>query len=99
MTQFRYGRFVNFYTRSEKHGEKDRFFDIDGTLLDHEKQLPASTYEAIHELKSKGYMWRLRRGERRLCLNRFGKSLASNRLLALTDNMSFLKRSDLQSTA
>ncbi|AXM88041.1 Cof-type HAD-IIB family hydrolase [Anoxybacillus ayderensis] len=30
------------------------FFDIDGTLLDHEKQLPTSTYEAIHELKKQG---------------------------------------------
>ncbi|GAA0446957.1 MAG: Cof-type HAD-IIB family hydrolase [Bacillota bacterium] len=30
------------------------FFDIDGTLLDHHKQLPASTKEAIQELKNKG---------------------------------------------
>ncbi|OIJ22080.1 phosphatase [Anaerobacillus alkalidiazotrophicus] len=31
------------------------FFDIDGTLLDHEKQLPASTKYAVKELKEKGY--------------------------------------------
>lgn len=30
------------------------FFDIDGTLLDHEKKLPASTKKAIHLLKEKG---------------------------------------------
>ena len=31
------------------------FFDIDGTLLDHEKELPASTKEAIFQLKEKGH--------------------------------------------
>ncbi|MDE3838091.1 Cof-type HAD-IIB family hydrolase [Bacillus methanolicus] len=31
------------------------FFDIDGTLLDHDKQLPDSTKQAIHALKEKGY--------------------------------------------
>ncbi|MEI2362465.1 Cof-type HAD-IIB family hydrolase [Priestia megaterium] len=30
------------------------FFDIDGTLLDHRKQLPKSTREAIHLLKKEG---------------------------------------------
>lgn len=30
------------------------FFDIDGTLLDHEKKLPISTKEAIFKLKEKG---------------------------------------------
>ncbi|MBB2480419.1 Cof-type HAD-IIB family hydrolase [Bacillus sp. APMAM] len=30
------------------------FFDIDGTLLDHDKKLPASTKEAIFELKENG---------------------------------------------
>lgn len=30
------------------------FFDIDGTLLDHEKNLPSSTKEAISELKKNG---------------------------------------------
>lgn len=30
------------------------FFDIDGTLLDHDKNLPASTKQAIKELKNKG---------------------------------------------
>lgn len=32
------------------------FFDIDGTLLDHEKQLPSSTKEAIQELKRQGHI-------------------------------------------
>ncbi|WP_042149429.1 Cof-type HAD-IIB family hydrolase [Paucisalibacillus sp. EB02] len=32
------------------------FFDIDGTLLDHNKELPSSTIEAIHELKRKGHI-------------------------------------------
>lgn len=31
------------------------FFDIDGTLLDHDKQLPLSTKQAIRELKEKGH--------------------------------------------
>lgn len=31
------------------------FFDIDGTLLDHDKQLPRSTKLAIRELKEKGH--------------------------------------------
>lgn len=31
------------------------FFDIDGTLLDHEKELPRSTREAVFELKEKGH--------------------------------------------
>lgn len=30
------------------------FFDIDGTLLDHEKKLPASTKKAIKDLQDKG---------------------------------------------
>lgn len=30
-------------------------FDIDGTLLDHEKKLPTSTKEAIHSLKEAGH--------------------------------------------
>lgn len=30
------------------------FFDIDGTLLDHEKKLPASTKKALDELKNNG---------------------------------------------
>ncbi|WP_026905571.1 Cof-type HAD-IIB family hydrolase [Paucisalibacillus globulus] len=32
------------------------FFDIDGTLLDQNKELPSSTMEAIHELKRKGHI-------------------------------------------
>ena len=32
------------------------FFDIDGTLLDHEKNLPNSTKEAIQELKRMGHI-------------------------------------------
>ncbi|WP_314003327.1 Cof-type HAD-IIB family hydrolase [uncultured Paenibacillus sp.] len=31
------------------------FFDIDGTLLDHDKKLPASTKEAIGQLKRQGH--------------------------------------------
>ena len=31
------------------------FFDIDGTLLNHDKELPPSTKEAIFELKEKGH--------------------------------------------
>lgn len=31
------------------------FFDIDGTLLDHDKKVPLSTKEAIHELKANGH--------------------------------------------
>jgi Cof subfamily protein (haloacid dehalogenase superfamily) len=31
------------------------FFDIDGTLLDHDKNLPASTKKAIHDLKQEGH--------------------------------------------
>ncbi|OCA87041.1 Cof-type HAD-IIB family hydrolase [Pseudobacillus wudalianchiensis] len=30
------------------------FFDIDGTLLDHDKQLPAKTKEAVQQLRDKG---------------------------------------------
>ena len=32
------------------------FFDIDGTLLNHDKELPASTKEAIFKLKEKGHI-------------------------------------------
>lgn len=32
------------------------FFDIDGTLLDHEKQLPSSTKQAIQRLKKDGHI-------------------------------------------
>ncbi|WP_227396874.1 Cof-type HAD-IIB family hydrolase [Jeotgalibacillus aurantiacus] len=32
------------------------FFDIDGTLLDHDKKLPASTREAIFDLQDKGHI-------------------------------------------
>ena len=32
------------------------FFDIDGTLLDHDKKLPASTKEAIFKLKEEGHI-------------------------------------------
>lgn len=31
------------------------FFDIDGTLLDHQKQLPESACEAVNDLQKKGY--------------------------------------------
>lgn len=31
------------------------FFDLDGTLHNHDKQLPFSTKHAIRELKEKGY--------------------------------------------
>ncbi|WNQ10060.1 Cof-type HAD-IIB family hydrolase [Paenibacillus aurantius] len=31
------------------------FFDIDGTLLDHDKRLPDSTRQAVRELKEKGH--------------------------------------------
>lgn len=31
------------------------FFDIDGTLYDHDKKLPASTKQAIQQLKEKGH--------------------------------------------
>jgi Cof subfamily protein (haloacid dehalogenase superfamily) len=32
------------------------FFDIDGTLLDHEKNLPQTTKSAVQSLKDKGYI-------------------------------------------
>lgn len=32
------------------------FFDIDGTLLNHEKQLPSSAKQAIFQLKERGHM-------------------------------------------
>lgn len=32
------------------------FFDIDGTLLNHDKQLPKRTKEAIHQLKEEGHI-------------------------------------------
>jgi len=31
------------------------FFDIDGTLLDHDKKLPASTKKAVQLLKEQGH--------------------------------------------
>ncbi|WP_327204828.1 HAD-IIB family hydrolase [Paenibacillus sp. DMB20] len=31
------------------------FFDIDGTLLDHNKEIPRSAKEAIRELRSEGH--------------------------------------------
>lgn len=34
--------------------KKIAFFDIDGTLLNHDKQLPEETKQAIHDLKEKG---------------------------------------------
>lgn len=35
-------------------GDKIVFFDIDGTLLDHEKKLPTTTKMAINEIQKKG---------------------------------------------
>ena len=35
-------------------GRKIVFFDIDGTLLDEQKQLPLSTIEAVRRLKQSG---------------------------------------------
>lgn len=35
-------------------GYKIVFFDIDGTLVNEEKQVPESTVKAVHELKSRG---------------------------------------------
>lgn len=35
--------------------QKVIFFDIDGTLLDHDKKIPASTKQAVFALKEKGY--------------------------------------------
>lgn len=40
---------------SENMTSKIIFFDIDGTLLDHEKNLPLSTKKAIATLKDKGH--------------------------------------------
>lgn len=31
------------------------FFDIDGTLYDHDKKIPESTKRAVHLLKEKGH--------------------------------------------
>jgi len=36
--------------------QKIIFFDIDGTLLDDEKQLPLSTQESVQKLKDEGYI-------------------------------------------
>ncbi len=35
--------------------QKIIFFDIDGTLYDHDKKLPASTKQAVRDLQEKGY--------------------------------------------
>ena len=35
--------------------QKIIFFDIDGTLYDHDKKLPASTKKAVLQLQEKGY--------------------------------------------
>ncbi|SES40190.1 Cof-type HAD-IIB family hydrolase [Salipaludibacillus aurantiacus] len=36
-------------------GQKLIFFDIDGTLLDHDKALPATTEQAVKQLKNEGH--------------------------------------------
>ncbi len=36
--------------------QKVIFFDIDGTLLNHEKELPASTKESVFKLKEMGHI-------------------------------------------
>lgn len=41
--------------RIGKMGDKVIFFDIDGTILDHQKKIPASTREAIERLKEEGH--------------------------------------------
>ena len=49
---------MTYYRLEEGMAMKERsviFFDIDGTLLDHEKELPRSTREAVFELKEKGH--------------------------------------------
>ena len=37
-------------------GQKIIFFDIDGTLYDHDKKLPASAKQAIFDLKQRGHL-------------------------------------------
>lgn len=39
----------------ESHDYKNDFFDIDGTIYDEDKQVPASTKEAIAELQRRGH--------------------------------------------
>ncbi|MBJ6721778.1 HAD hydrolase family protein, partial [Bacillus sp. PR5] len=34
--------------------DKIVFFDIDGTLLDHDKKIPQSTRDAVKQLQEKG---------------------------------------------
>ncbi|ADI00746.1 Cof-like hydrolase [[Bacillus] selenitireducens MLS10] len=41
--------------RKRKMNKKAIFFDIDGTLLDHDKALPASTKQAVMQLKEDGH--------------------------------------------
>lgn len=55
-------------------GKKIVFFDIDGTLLDENKELPSSTVEAVQALKETGVYVQLRREGRRLCFPIYGRS-------------------------
>ncbi|HAM79998.1 Cof-type HAD-IIB family hydrolase [Ornithinibacillus bavariensis] len=51
------------------------FFDIDGTLLDHNKELPVSTKEAIHELKRRGHFVAIATGRGPFMFKKIGDEL------------------------
>lgn len=59
----------------EKMTKKLIMFDIDGTLLDHDKQLPASAKEAIYALKEKGHEVAIATGRAPYFINEVRKEL------------------------
>lgn len=48
--------------------QKIIFFDIDGTLYDHDKKLPASTKKPFSNYRRKDMRWRLQQDAHHLCL-------------------------------
>lgn len=51
------------------------FFDIDGTLLNHEKQLPPSTKQAIFQLKERGHVVAIATGRAPFMFEKLRKEL------------------------
>jgi Cof subfamily protein (haloacid dehalogenase superfamily) len=73
------------------HNDKLIFFDIDGTLLDHDKKLPSSTKAAIAELKSKGHEVAIATGRAPFMFQELREELGIDTFVALNGQYVVLK--------
>src|SRR5699024_5549167 len=59
------------------------FFDIDGTLLDHDKKLPASTKKSVQKLKQQGHEVAIATGRAPFVFENICKELQINTYVGL----------------